>query len=61
MAWRADLPILLDWGVAESQIEEVLKRYPVKTHEILREPAWRLYQKLGKLAEREEQRISWYS
>jgi CRISPR-associated endonuclease/helicase Cas3 len=54
LAWRADVAILTSWGVSDEQIEQVLEHYPVRSQERLREPAYRVLDKLIDLAAQPE-------
>jgi CRISPR-associated endonuclease/helicase Cas3 len=49
LAWRADVSKLVEWGIADDQIEKILDVYPVRPHERLREPTARVLSKLADL------------
>lgn len=49
LAWRSDIEILTEWGVSETQIEQVLEFYPIRPEERLSEPTRRVQDKLGEL------------
>lgn len=50
LAWRADIEILSNWGISDTQIEQVVERYPVRPEERLREPTPRVQEKLREMA-----------
>ncbi|MDQ2844280.1 MAG: type I-U CRISPR-associated helicase/endonuclease Cas3 [Acidobacteriota bacterium] len=51
LVWREDVKYLTDWDLPEKQLEAALGAYPVLVHEILREPSFRVLNKLRTIAE----------
>jgi CRISPR-associated endonuclease/helicase Cas3 len=52
VAWRADLPYLLDWNVGKTEIKKVLETFPILAEEKLQEPSSRVFEKLKKIGEK---------
>lgn len=50
VAWRADVNLLLKWDVSQEQVTEVLKKYPIRSHERVREPVLRITEKMNTIA-----------
>lgn len=55
LVWRADVADLTADGVDPSDIEKVFDQYPLRPHERLREPSYRVFQKLRGFAEKREE------
>ena len=57
VAWREDVRYLVDESIGDDQREDVLDKYPVLSHEKLREPTYSLLEKLQKLLGSEDRDV----
>ncbi|MDZ7615955.1 MAG: type I-U CRISPR-associated helicase/endonuclease Cas3, partial [Patescibacteria group bacterium] len=59
VAWREEVQVITEALLGQYKCEDLLDDYPLKSHELLRDASYRVFQHLATLAERHPDKLAW--